>query len=169
MTNPNSFRSTSSFQIYTYFNGFGVENSQGVLSISMISTRPFSSFILYPSSYVNSAPISINLLLGVPTGSPDGKLTITVPTEIVITSASCTGCTISPPYVYLSYSSNTSSLDIVLNNIVNVGSYKPIGKFYVALDSSAGDSSLLSSIDGWTNNLPSTFTTSVIGNNNYKG
>ena len=118
---------------------------------------------------MNSAPISINLLLGVPSGAPDGKLTITVPTEIVITSATCVGCTISPPYVYLTYSSNSSSLNIVLSNIVNVGSYKPIGKFYVALDNLAGESSLLSSIDGWTNNLPSLFTTSVTGNNNYRG
>lgn len=84
-------------------------------------------------------------------------MTITVPTDIVITSALCTGCTISPPYVYLSYSSNSSSLNIVLSNIVNVGSYKQVGKFYVALDNNAGESSLLSSIDGWTNNLPSAF------------
>lgn len=118
---------------------------------------------------MNSAPISINLLLDIPAGAPDGKLTITVPTEIVITSATCVGCTISPPYVYLSYFSNSSSLNIVLGNIVNVGSFKPIGKFYVALDNSAGESSLLSSIDGWTNNLPSLFTTAVSGNNNYRG
>ena len=92
-----------------------------------------------------------------------------MPSELVITSASCSGCTISSPYIYITYSPAVSSATIVISNLVNVGSFKPVSSFIVSLKSTAGYSSLSSTIPAWTNNQPSSFTTQVVGNNNYKG
>lgn len=169
VTNPNSFAPTSPFQIYSYSNGFGVENSQGLLNIAMNVPCPFSSSILTPSSYLNSATISITLMLTLPSNTPAGQLAITVPTDIAITSASCTGCTVSSPNIFIAVSAGTSNLTVVVNNIRNVGSFKPVGSFTVSLTSLAGYSSLSSSVAGWTNDKSSTFTTNVAGNNNYRG
>jgi hypothetical protein len=135
----------------------------------MTITNPFDSYILTPSSYTNSVPISITLLLSIPTNTPAGKLTITVPSEIVITSATCTGCTISSPYIYITIPAGTPSTTVLINNIKNVGSYKPVSSFLVGLLSNAGYASISSSVAGWTNNQPSSFTTQVSGTNNYKG
>lgn len=117
VTNPNSFAPTSPFQIYTYYNGFGVENSQGLLNIAMNVASPFSSYILTPSSYINSATISITLILGLPGNTPAGQLVIAVPNDIAITSASCSGCTISSPNIFLAVSAGISNLTVVITNI----------------------------------------------------
>lgn len=135
----------------------------------MNTTYPFSNYILYPSSYTNSANISVTLILTFPSNTPSGTLSILVPSELVITSAACTGCTISSPYIYITYSPAVSNTTIVISNLVNVGSFKPINAFTISLKSSNGYDSLYSTVSGWTNNQHSSFVTQVIGNNNYKG
>lgn len=130
---------------------------------------PFSSFVLYPSSYVNNALISINMAFSLPNNSPSGKISITFPSELSITTATCSGCTVVPPYVYMNIAANTVNLSLIVSNLHNVGSFKPISSFSASLTSSAGFSSLLSTTPGWTNNLPSSFTTVVSGTNNYRG
>jgi hypothetical protein len=139
------------------------------LTIAMNTTDPFSNLILYPSSYVNSASITATLILTFPTNTPAGRLSILVPSELVITSATCSGCTISSPYIYITFSPAVSNTTIVISNLVNVGSFKPLNSFIISLNSSDGYHSLYSTIPGWTNNQHSSFVTQVIGNNNYKG
>jgi hypothetical protein len=169
VTNPNSFAPTSSFQIYTYSSGYGVENSQGVISIAMNTTDPFTTYSLTPSSYNNSVPISISIALTLPSQSPAGQLAILVPAELDSTLAACAGCTVSSPYINLTLPAATANTTIVITNIVNVGSIKPVTPFLVTLTSSAGYASLSSSIGGWTNNKLSSFSTQVTGSNNYRG
>lgn len=139
------------------------------MRVTMNSTAAFSNIILYPSSYINSAPISITIAITFPAGTPAGQLSITVPSELVITSASCSGCTISSPNIFLSVAASISNLTVTISNMSNVGSFKQVGAFAIILASSAGYSSLSSSISGWTNNQKSTFSTSVQGNKNYMG
>lgn len=49
--NPNSFATTSTFAIYTYYRGWGVEKSQGFMSLQMNITAPFIAVSFIPSSY----------------------------------------------------------------------------------------------------------------------
>lgn len=133
----------------------------------MNEAAAFRSFILFPSSYVNNAVISVTLNLGVPNNAPAGQMAITFPTELGISSATCTGCTVIPPSILFSVAANVTSLSVVVANVKNVGSFKPITTFTAALNSSAGYNSLLSSALGWTNDVPSSLTAVVSGDNNY--
>jgi hypothetical protein len=62
---------------------------------------------------------------------------------------------------------NTTNLTVVVANVKNVGSFKPITTFTAALNSTAGYNSLLSSTLGWTNDVPSSLSAVVTGDNNY--
>lgn len=134
----------------------------------MTQTASLKSFQFYPSSYINSVTISVTFLLTMPTGAPAGDLIIVFPTELNIQSASCTECTIVSPNVMLSVSS-TTNLTLMINNIVNIGSFKPISNFTVTLTSSNNYLSVVSTKSGWTNTQKSSFITTVTGNNNYRG
>lgn len=129
----------------------------------------FPSLILYPSSYENNAIVSVTILLTFPNNSPSGQLTINIPALLGITSATCSGCTISQQNIYLNYVSNTKNSTVTISNVNNVGSFAPIGTFTVTLQSSGGHNSTQSTVSGWTNNLPSSFLTTVTGTNNYRG
>lgn len=168
-TNPNSLKPTSSFSITTYFQGWPVETSTGVIRLTMTNTAAFRSFVTFPSSYKNSATISVTLSLSVPSGAPSGQFTATLPSELGLSSATCAGCTIVPPNVLYSFSSGTANLDLVINNVQNVGSFKPISSFAASLVDSDGFGSLSSSASGWSNTEPSSFTSTVSGTNNYRG
>jgi hypothetical protein len=85
-----------------------VENSQEVISIFMDTTDPFTTY----------------------------SLTILVPAELDSTLASCNGCKVSP-YINLTLPAATAKTTIVITNIVNAGSIKPITLFLVTLISSA--------------------------------
>lgn len=134
----------------------------------MSNTTAFSNVILYPSSYSNSVPISITIILTFPTNAPAGQLTILVPSVLILSSASCSGCTISSSNIYINVGI-LNNLTITINNVTNVGSFKPVDDFIISLSNSGGYSSLYSKVTGWTNNQPSTYSTSVTGNNNYQG
>ena len=79
VTNPSSLKPTDSFSVITLLNGWQVERSQGTVSVTMTQTASFSSFAVTPSSYVNSATISVTLLMTFPTNTPAGQLTVTFP------------------------------------------------------------------------------------------
>lgn len=53
VTNPNSFKPTSSFQLFTYLNGWEVEKSSGNIVIVMNSQATTLSSQVVPSSKVN--------------------------------------------------------------------------------------------------------------------
>lgn len=78
-TNPNSLKPTSSFSITTYFQGWPVETSSGIIRLTMVNRAAFRSFVSFPSSYKNSAMISVTLTLSVPSGAPSGQFTATLP------------------------------------------------------------------------------------------
>jgi hypothetical protein len=169
VTNPNSLQPTSSFQVQTFQLGWQVEHSQGVISLTMNSTASFSTFIAYPSAYNNSAVVSVSLELIAPAGSPAGQLTAAFPLELGLSSASCSGCTVVPPNVLYSVAAGTTNLTLVVGNVQNVGSFKPISSFSASITNSGGYLSIASSAAGWTNTNPSSFSTTVSGSNNYRG
>ena len=78
-TNPNSLQPTSSFQVTTYYQGWPVEQSQGVIILTMTSTAKFTTFVAYPSAYSNSNTVTVTLDLTAPSGAPSGTLTATFP------------------------------------------------------------------------------------------
>jgi hypothetical protein len=135
----------------------------------MTTTDSFNSFILYPSSHINYAPISINMALSLPNNSPNGQISITFPAELTITTATCAGCTVVPPFIYLAIAANTTNVSLIISNINNVGSFKPVSSFTASLTSGAGFGSLLSTAPGWTNDVHSSFTTFVSGGTNFRG
>ena len=52
--NPNSFKPTSSFTIYTYSSGYGVEKSSGYITLTMDQEAALVSKQIKPNSYTNN-------------------------------------------------------------------------------------------------------------------
>ena len=167
-TNPNSLEPTSSFQITTYYQGWSVQNSQGVITLTMNSTGSLVNTLVSPSSFKNSDIVSINLSLNFPSMSPTGQLTMMVPSQLGLSSATCSGCTIVPPLIYYNYS-GSSNLNVTISNVHNVASFKPVGGFTFRLSNGNNYASLQSSASSWTNSVSSSFVTTISGSNNYRG
>lgn len=74
-----------------------------------------------------------------------------------------------PPSVLVPVSVGTTNLTLVVNNVRNVGSFKPVSSFSALIANSDSFRSLFSTAVGWTNTQASSFTTGVSGTNNYKG
>lgn len=135
----------------------------------MANPASFKTFVIYPSAYNNSATISVTLAITLSSGAPAGELTTTFPSELGLSSASCSGCTVVPPSIIIPFSIGTTNTTLTVNNVQNIASFKPISSFTASLKNSNSYSSMSSTAAGWTNTEPSSFTTTVTGNNNYKG
>jgi hypothetical protein len=134
----------------------------------MNATSSLVNAIVSPSSFQNSDIITLSLALTFPTMSPSGQLSITVPTHLGLSSATCSACTIVPPHIYYNYTA-TTFLNVTINNVQNVGSFRPVGIFSLKLSNNNNYASLSSSVSGWTNSIASSFVTTVSGTNNYRG
>lgn len=111
------------------------------------------SFLVYPSSYHNSGAISLTLLMTFPENFPSGKLMISVPNEINIRGSSCAQCTIIPPSIFVDLNEATSNLTLVLTDIKNVGSFKPVNSFHGWLSKTNSYQSLYATAIGWSNSI----------------
>ena len=140
--------------------------SSPAMVLTMTTVAELESSIIIPSSYKNNDAIDIEITYILPARSPSGTITITVPSVLDISNADCNlSCSIIPPRITLPFTnSDTSSphsISILLSDVVNAPSYKPIGDFAISLKSSTNYNSISDSISGWTNTALSTFTTSV--------
>jgi len=172
--NPNSYAITGAFSIYTYYRGWGVEKSQGFLSLQMNATASFTSATFNPSSYTNNDQISVVSSVSLPSNSPSGTIIIAFPASLDISSATCSGitCNIISPKIQVAFDSSMTlpyQLNFTVNNVKNAPSFMPLDNFLIYLNSSAGYKSLQSSIAGWTNNNPSSFSTVISTGNAYLG
>ena len=100
---------------------------------------------------------------------PAGQLTAAFPTELGLSSASCSGCIVVPPNILFSLPSATTNFSLTVNNVQNVGSFKPISAFTASVANSNNYLSVQSTTPGWTNTQPSSFSSSVAGSNDYRG
>ena len=136
--------------------------------MTMSAVGTLANALVSPSSFKNSDAISVSLAMTFPALAPGGQLTVIVPSEIGLSSASCSGCTIVPPNVYYAYN-GSSSLTLTLANVQNVASFKPVSNFTIKLANPSNYASLQFSAAGWTNSVASSFSTTVSGSNNYRG
>ena len=113
-----------------------------------------------PSSYKNNDLISVNISYVLPANSPNGLITITAPNTIDISGSSCTGinigtCTIITPNIVISFinpnAAITQASTVILSNVRNAPSFKPIDNFIVSLVTTDNYRSLYSVIGAWTN------------------
>ena len=174
--NPNSMRTTSQFTITTYSLGWAVEKSVSGTSMTLTMTTPatLESSAIVPSSFTNNALISVTIDYSLPSHSPSGTVTLTVPSVLGLSGASCnlTGCVIVASKVTIPFSnSDTSSLHsfkLLLSNVVNAPSYASIPAFTLSL-ATASFSSISDSMAAWTNTATSSFSTSVTASNGFLG
>lgn len=176
--NPNSFKPTSSFELYTYSGGWGVERSTGYIILTMTQQSTVLSSQVVPSSYTNGDTISMKIDYILPALSPSGTITITVPTVIDITGSTCSGtnigtCTVIPPRVTIAFTNldrtTTHASSVTLANAKNAPSFKPIDSFSIVLITSDNYNSLASVLPAWNNIQLSSFSTVVSSNIGYRG
>ncbi len=122
-TNPNSLEPSSSFTLTTYLQGWAVETSKGVLSLTMTSQGSFKTLLVTPSSKVNSATISLSLSLTAPSGTPAGTLTAVLPSQLGLASSSASGCTLVAPNLICAWTAGATSLTLSLTNVQNTVSF----------------------------------------------
>lgn len=126
--------------------------------------------MIAPSTTKNSAVISLSITYTLPTGSPSGKIAITFPSSVSLSSASCSGCSIVPPVINLDFDNSTSlTKNLVVSNVGNAPSYKPTGDFTITLKNLNNFGSVSQSVGGWTNTLLSAFNSVVSTANAYRG
>lgn len=131
-----------------------------------------------PSSYTNSAYGNVEINYVLPALSPSGIVAVTMPTETDLLGASCGGtgigtCTIIPPKINIVFTNTDTTTihacSLVVTNIRNSPSYRPIGNIGIVLTTTDSYKSVSSVLTTWTNTISSTFTTQVSSNLGYKG
>ena len=168
---PGSFSPTGKFQVYTYYNGWLVESSTGLLTLTMNATAEFTAKSLSMSSSMNSQNSSLTLQLTLPSGSPTGTLAVDVPSPVAINSN--LACTINGVTVTCGVSSRRVSMPInPTTNLVNTVVISTLGNpptlqptsstLNVSLSDSLGRASLFSSVSVIQNTQPIPLTAATL-------
>jgi hypothetical protein len=151
---PGSFNPTGKFQISTYFNGWLIESSTGLLTLTMNQTANFAAQTINLSSGMNSANTSLTVSFTMPNGSPSGTIAIDIPTPVIINSnLLCTlngvavTCGVSNMRISFAVSSSTLMNTVVVSTLGNPPTLQPTSSTVnISLADLLGKPSLFSTI-----------------------